>query len=142
MPRTARCKTQPQGCLLCTRPHSLSPADMRCSSKSPKNSAFGFFGGRCKEPTFPVGHAPREGTAFTSVFADSFGSNPALLVFYIILGGLVFCSPYMPIHGKCRRWEGCSMGRECVLPKLGSYSLMNLLVRNFTVRAAGGERGR
>lgn len=29
-----------------------------------------------------------------------------------------------------------------VLPKFGSYSLMNLLVRNFTVRAAGGERGK
>lgn len=89
-----------------------------------------------------MGHAPREGSAFTSVFTDGFGSNPALVVvFYIILGGLFFFPLTGHIHGKHGRREGCSMGRERILPKLGSYSLMNLLVRNFTVRAAGGERG-
>ena len=32
------------------------------------------------------------------------------------------------------------MGRSGSLPKLGSYSLINLLVRNFTVRAAGNRK--
>lgn len=31
-------------------------------------------------------------------------------------------------------------GRNGSLPKLGSYSLMNLLVRNFTVRAARSRK--
>lgn len=51
-----------------------------------------------------MGSPPREGTAFTSVFTDGFGSNPALVVFYIILGRLFFSFPL-------NSWETWEMGR-------------------------------
>lgn len=43
--------------------------------------------------------------------------------------------------GTCREKKNREGGnpRDGALPRLGSYSLMNLLVRNFTVRAAGWE---
>lgn len=43
--------------------------------------------------------------------------------------------------GTCRECWGAITGGRNALPRLGSYSLINLLVRNFTVSAAGGGGG-
>lgn len=43
--------------------------------------------------------------------------------------------------GTCREHRGTTTRGRSALPRLGSYSLMNLLVRNFTVSAAGGGGG-
>lgn len=43
--------------------------------------------------------------------------------------------------GTCREHQGTTTRGRSALPRLGSYSLMNLLVRNFTVSAAGGGGG-
>lgn len=101
---------------------------------------------------FPVGCAHGASTAFTAVFTGWFGSNPALLLLFMSLIYFFFLLK-CHIHGKrgkgalpehIRDMQGKKTGRgenprDGALPRLGSYSLMNLLVRNFTVRAAGGE---
>lgn len=85
---------------------SPCPTDMRCSSKSPKNSAFGFLGAT-QGANIPCGKCPQRGHCFHLCFHRWFWvkSSPSV-VFYIILCGLFFLSPYMP-----HSWEMWEIGR-------------------------------
>lgn len=114
---------------------------------------------RCKESLLPMGHACSH---------RCFGLNSALLTFLVslgfvclfggfcllVFGAVLFFSPPLDAVlvgsvgdgkqstlGTCRESWGTVTGGRNALPRLGSYSLINLLVRNFTVSAAGGGGG-
>lgn len=156
MPRPTRCTAQPPGTPDPTRPLLLQNTpkreqEARVPPKRPQNWVLPL-ARRCKELMFPVGCAHGASTAFTAVFTGWFGSNPALLLLFMSLIYFFFLLK-CHIHGKRGKgalpehsgdMQGKKTGRgenprDGALPRLGSYSLMNLLVRNFTVRAAGWE---
>lgn len=156
MPRPTRCTAQPPGTPDPTRPLLLqntpkSEQEARVPPKSPQK--WGFASGiEMQGADFPCGMCPWGEHRFHRCFyrvvwvksSPSFAFHVFNLFFFLLK-----CH----IHGKRGKgalpehsgdMQGKKTGRgknprDGALPRLGSYSLMNLLVRNFTVRAAGWE---